>query len=424
MTLTDLLDRRERGFGPNAPLFYDRPLHIVRGEGCWMWDAEGTRYLDCYNNVPQLGHCHPHVVKALCTQAQQLNIHTRYLNELVLEYAERLTALVPSPDLDRAMFVCTGTEANELALRMARYTSGKQGVIVSDFSYHGNSGGLAALTTGLPHPEPIADFARAVKIPDPYRWQGSEAEMVESHLRMVDEAIQSLETAGHGVAAVLFDTIFSTEGLLDVPHAYFQGLIERVRAAGGFAIADEVQAGFGRMGDAMWGFAPTGVTPDLVTMGKPMGNGHPIGGVVTHSAMADSFTRDALYFNTFGGNPVSAAVGIAVLDVIEKEGLVEHADTMGRYLQQQLQEIADRHACVGDVRGRGLFAAVELVGRDGIPDAALAQAVVNGMRERKVLISKIGPADNVLKIRPPLCLGRAEIDLLAEALAESIAVFS
>ena len=417
--MTDLLDRREKAFGPNAPLFYDRPLDMVRGEGCWMWDAQGTRYLDCYNNVPQVGHCHPRVTAALCEQARQLNIHTRYLNERVLDYSERLTACFPDP-LDRAMFVCTGTEANELALRIARSLSGNQGVIVSDFSYHGNSGGLAVLTTGLPHPEPLADFARPVTIPDPYRWEGSQTEMIARHLAMVDEAIASLQAGGFGVAAVLFDTIFSTEGLLDVPPAYVQGVAARVREAGGFFIADEVQAGFGRMGDAMWGFCHTGVIPDLVTLGKPMGNGHPIGGVVTRSALADRFTDDALYFNTFGGNPVSAAVGTAVLDVLRDEKLVDVARRTGSYLQDRLRGLQGEFACVGDVRGRGLFAAMEIVSAGKTPDPAATKAIVNGMRDRCVLISKIGPRDNVLKIRPPLCFGEAEADLLVEALADTM----
>jgi len=419
MTLPDLLDRRERAFGPNAPLFYNRPLHLVRGEGCWMWDSDGNRYLDCYNNVPQVGHCHPHIVAALCSQAGLLNIHTRYIHELVLQYAERLTGKFPV-SLDRAMFVCTGTEANELAMRIARHASGKRGVIVSDFSYHGNSGGLAEMTTGLPHPEPLADHVRAISLPDPYRWEGSEEELIAEHLRIVDEAIQSLEDAGMGVAASLFDTIFSTEGLLDVPHRFVQGLAERVRAAGGLFIADEVQPGFGRMGDAMWGFAATGVTPDIVTLGKPMGNGHPIGAVVTSSILADAFTQDALYFNTFGGNPVSAAVGNAVLDVIEQEGLIENALATGNYLQQRLREIANDFACIGDVRGRGLFAAVELVGDGKLPDPRLTKTVVDSMREHSILISKIGPRDNVLKIRPPLCLGTDEVDLLADTLAAVI----
>ena len=417
MTLTDLLDRREKTFGPNAPLFYDRPLHMVRGEGCWMWDDSGNRYLDCYNNVPQVGHCHPRVVEALCAQARLLNIHTRYLDENVMQYAERLTGKFASPALDRAMFVCTGTEANELALRIARHASAQRGVIVSNFSYHGNSAGLAEMTTGLPHPEPLASHVRAIQLPDPYRWDGSREELVAVHLRMLDEAIHSLQVAGHGVAAALIDTIFSTEGLLSVPDEYVRGLAERVRAAGGLVIADEVQPGFGRMGDAMWGYVATGMTPDIVTMGKPMGNGHPIGAVVTSSILANAFTGEALYFNTFAGNPVSAAVGNAVLNVIEEEGLVEQAAATGRYLQQRIQDIANRHACVGDVRGRGLFAALELVGDDRQPDAALARAIINEMRDRQVLISKIGPGDNVLKIRPPLCLGSREVDLLSDALS-------
>lgn len=419
----DLLERRKKAFGPHAPLFYDQPIHMVRGEGCWMWDSDGERYLDCYNNVPHVGHCHPRVTTALYEQAQLLNVHTRYLNERVLDYTERLTGSFPDP-LDRAMLCCTGTEANELALRIARSLSGNQGVIVSDFSYHGNSAALAVLTTGLPHPEPFADFARAVAVPDPYLWEGSEEEMVAHHLSLVDTAIASLQQQGHGVAAVLFDSAFSTEGLVAVPPAYVQGVAERIRQAGGFYIADEVQAGFGRMGDAMWGFASAGITPNLVTLGKPMGNGHPIAGVVTSTDIANRFTRDALYFNTFAGNPVSAAVGSAVLDIIADEGLVTRAALTGTYLQQRLSALADTTSLIGDVRGKGLFAALEITNPQKRADPIAARAIVNGMRNRNVLISRTGPRDNVLKIRPPMQFGQPEVDVMLAALTETIEAIS
>lgn len=419
---SNLLERRYTALGREAPLFYDRPLHIVRGEGCWVWDADGRRYLDAYNNVPHVGHCHPRVTEALSRQANLLNIHTRYLHEGIVDYAERLTATFPAK-LDRAMFCCTGTEANELALRIARTTSGHQGVIVSNFSYHGNSGGLAVLTTGLPTPEPFAAFARAVPIPHPFRWraQQRQEDMVAHHLAHVAEAIAGLEAAGYGVAAVLFDSIFSTEGLLDVPPAYVRGVAERVRHAGGFVIADEVQPGFGRMGDAMWGFEAAGIVPDMVTLGKPMGNGHPMSAVVTSAELADGFARNALYFNTFAGNPVSAAVGLAVLDVIAEEDLIERAAATGRHLQQRLADLAKDDPRLGDVRGRGLFAAAEIVDSSGHPDPGTTKALVNGMRERGVLISRIGPEDNVLKIRPPLAFGQTEADHLVATLSEVLA---
>jgi 4-aminobutyrate aminotransferase-like enzyme len=416
---SNLLERRRAALGEHAPLFYDRPLEIVRGEGCRVWDADGRQYLDAYNNVPHVGHCHPRVTEALCRQASLLNIHTRYLHEGIVRYAERLTATFPAP-LDRAMFCCTGSEANELALRIARTVSGHHGVIVSNFSYHGNTGGLAVLTTGLPTPEPFAPFARAVPIPDPFRWLGppGEDQLVAAHLEAIDHATAELDAAGYGVAAVLFDSIFSTEGLLNVPPSYVQGIIKRVHEAGGFYIADEVQPGFGRMGDAMWGFEAAGIVPDFVTLGKPMGNGHPMAAVVTRAELADRFTRDALYFNTFAGNPVSAAVGEAVLDVIADERLLERTAATGRYLQDRLAGLAAAHDRIADVRGRGLFAAIELVDEDGRPDAANTQAVVNGMREAGVLISRIGPDDNVLKIRPPLAFGESEADELVETLGQ------
>lgn len=413
-----LLERRRAALGAHAPLFYDRPLEIVRGEGCRVWDADGRRYLDAYNNVPHVCHCHPRVTDALCRQARLLNIHTRYLHEGIIRYAERLTGTFPAP-LDRAMFCCTGSEANELALRIARTVSGRQGVIVSSFSYHGNTGGLAVLTTGLPAPEPFAPFARAVPVPDPFRWQTpGEDQMLATHLAAIDRAIAELDAAGYGVAAVLFDSIFSTEGLLNVPPSYIQGVVKRVRAAGGFYIADEVQPGFGRMGGVMWGFEAAGIVPDFVTLGKPMGNGHPMAGVVTRAELADQFTREALYFNTFAGNPVSAAVGEAVLDVIANERLLDRTAATGRYLQARLATLAGADDRIGEVRGRGLFAALELVGERRQPDAASARAIVNGMREAGVLISRIGPQDNVLKIRPPLAFGESEADELVETLGQ------
>jgi 4-aminobutyrate aminotransferase-like enzyme len=415
----DLLDRRVTAFGPNAPLFYDRPLNLVRGEGCWVWEADGTRFLDCYNNVPHVGHCHPHVTRALCAQAGRINVSTRYLHEAILDYSERLLATFPT-ELDRAVFVCTGTEANELALRIARTQSGNAGVIVSDFSYHGNSAGLAEITTGLPHPEPFSASARAVALPNPYSWEGAMDEMISHHLSLIDAAIRSLQEGGYGVAAALFDTAFSTEGLLNVPPAYVQGVADRVRQAGGYLIADEVQAGFGRMGDAMWGFEGPGVVPDFATLGKPMGNGHPIGAVITRGELVDRFTQDALYFNTFGGNPVSAAVGLAVLEALDEDRLVERAHETGQYLQERLSGLASRFPCMADVRGRGLFAAVEIVDADQAPDPTACRAIVNGMRDRHVLISRIGPADNVLKIRPPMSFGMDEADLFIAALEATI----
>ncbi|EZP71125.1 Aminotransferase [Sphingomonas paucimobilis] len=419
MTLeNDLLERRYRTLGRSSPLFYDRPLHLVRGEGAWVWDNEGQRYLDAYNNVPHVGHCHPHVVDALCRQASRLNIHTRYLHGSIVAYAERLLATFDAP-LSRTLFCCTGTEANELALRIARTATGGTGVIVTDYSYHGNSQALAEVTTGLPVSEPFAAHARAIALPDPYhRAPGMSAEdQVAAHVDQFRQMLASFHDNGVKPAALLFDTIFSTEGLIDVPVDYVRQIVDLTREAGALVIADEVQPGFGRMGDHFWGYKRYGIVPDIVTLGKPMGNGHPVSAVVTRPDLADPFGEQSLYFNTFAGNPVSAEVAAAVLDVIEQEGLIDRAAVTGNHLQDGLRHLAGRHAAIGDVRGRGLFTAIELVAnRESKAPHPAAGAIVNAMRDEGVLMSRTGPANNVLKIRPPLAFGIDEAEILLTAL--------
>ncbi|GAA4091305.1 aspartate aminotransferase family protein [Nocardioides kongjuensis] len=418
--LDHLLERRRGVLGRNAPLFYDRPVHLVRGSGVWVEDADGRRYLDAYNNVPHVGHCHPHVVQAVARQAATLNLHTRYLDGVVVDYAERLTARF-ADSLDTAVLTCSGSESNELALRMARFATGRRGLIVSDFSYHGNTATLASLTTCFPVVEEFPASARAVRVPDP-RHDGAgltEAELLERYLGEVAEAVRSLEASGDGVGAILIDSFFANEGLPDAVAGYVAGAVELVRAAGGLFICDEVQAGFGRTGDALWGHELAGVTPDLVTLGKPMGNGHPIAGVVAGNELVSAFQSAATYFNTFGGNPVSAAAGAAVLDVLDEEGLQANAHRVGAHLREGLAKLAARHEPLGDIRGRGLFVGVEIE-HDGVPDAARTAWLVNAMRDRGVLLSRIGRHDNVLKIRPPLVFATEHADRLLDALDDAL----
>ena len=408
---SSLRQRRERTLGPYSPLFYSEPLHAVSASGVWITAADGRRYLDAYNNVPCVGHGNPRVIAAAAEQWRRLNVHTRYLNERVVEYAERLLGTF-GDGLDRVLLTNSGSESNELALRIARQLTGDSGVLVSDFNYHGNTRALAELTTGLTVREPLGDHVRALHIPD-----GRDAD-VAAALAQADAAIASLEDAGHGLSALLIDPAFSNEGLPDVPREYLAGLAERVRAAGGLVIADEVQSGFGRLGGALWGHEAVGIEPDLVTLGKPMGNGHPIGGVVTSERVLEEFGSRNMFFNTFAGNPVSSAIGLAVLQEIEDRGLVAHAASLGEVVRERLGVLAAAHARVKAVKGRGLFFGLELVDDAGRPDAALARRVVEGMYRRGVLISRIGPDDNVLKIRPPLVIGREELDLLLGTLDE------
>jgi 4-aminobutyrate aminotransferase-like enzyme len=414
-----LLERRYRVIGRNSPLFYDRPLNLVRGEGVWVFDAEGKRYLDAYNNVPHVGHCHPHVVGALARQAAVLNTNTRYLHEGVVAYAERLTSKF-EPALSMAMFTCTGSEANELALRIVRECTGGMGIIGTAHAYHGNTAAVIELGSVFTPPEKRGPYVRTVPVMDPYRDRAgrSDGELASAYADDVRRAIDSFAAAGVPFAGLLYCTSFSSEGLPTLPAGFMAKALAHVHAAGGLFIADEVQSGFGRFGSHMWGYQKLGVVPDVVTLGKPMGNGHPLAGLIARRELVERFTAQNMYFNTFAGNPVSAAVGMAVLDVLENERLLENALNVGRYTLERLGKLADKYEVIGDVRGAGLFFAVELVSDLGskapAPDAT--KRLVNLMRERGVLISRIGPHDNILKIRPPMLFSRANADLLVETL--------
>jgi len=335
-----LLERRYRVLGRNSPLFYDKPLHLVRGEGVWLYDADGRRYLDAYNNVPHVGHCHPRVAAALSRQAAVLNIHTRYLDENVVAYAERLTSLFDAP-LSMAMFCCTGSEANELALRIARDCSGGAGIISTAWAYHGNTEAVIQISSLFTPEDKRGPNVRTVPVMDPYRDRAgrSDEALATAYADDVKRAIDSFKAAGIRFAGLLFCTAFSSEGLPTVPAGFMAKAVEHVHAAGGYFIADEVQAGFGRLGTHMWGHQKLGAVPDIVTLGKPMGNGHPLAAVVARSDLVNGFTSRNMYFNTFGGNPVSAAVGSAVLDVIEEERLLENAVIVGNYTTTRLNKL-------------------------------------------------------------------------------------
>ena len=419
MTSTEeLLARRERLLGPGNPLFYDEPVHLVRGEGVWLYGNDGTRYLDCYNNVPCVGHCHPKVVEALCKQAALLNTHTRYLHENILDYAERLLGKFDD-SLERLALACTGSEANELALRIARFNTGGEGFICTNATYHGNTAAVSQLNSIFEPFEGYSDVIRMVSWPDSYRAQYDlEGEaLADAYANEVKVAIDSFRENGIKFAGMIVCPIFANEGLPNVPAGYMDKAIGYVRDAGGLYIADEVQAGFGRTGE-WWGHSLSGVIPDILTLGKPMGAGHPISGVVARGELLDNYRRREMYFNTYGGNPVSCAVGLAVLDVIEDEGLVENAATTGNYVLQAFQELQSKHEVIGDVRGRGLFFGIDLVSNreTKAPDAESAKRIVNELRNKGILMSKIGEHDNVLKLRPPLCFSTEHADLLVSTL--------
>jgi 4-aminobutyrate aminotransferase-like enzyme/Ser/Thr protein kinase RdoA (MazF antagonist) len=419
-----LIERRGRLLGPALSHFYDRPLHVVRGQGAWLIDVSGRAHLDAYNNVPHVGHCHPAVVDAIARQAATLNTNTRYLYESVLEYAERLTATMPA-SLRVSMFVCSGSEANDLAWRLAKAHTGQRGAIVVAGAYHGATDAVNDLSPSeLASGDALAPHVRAVPAPDGYRgaYSRGEPRIGERYAAFVDDAIESLRADGLAPAAFFLDTLLASSGVVVPPAGYLGAVFDRVRAAGGLCVADEVQAGFGRTGDHMWGFEAHGVVPDIVTLGKPIGNGHPVAAVVTRPEIVASLASRAEFFSTFGGNPVSCAAGLAVLDVIEREGLRENAQRVGAHLRAGIEAIAQDCSLIGDVRGAGLFLGVELV-RDRTslePAAEEAHAVVNRMRDDGVLIGLEGPLRNVLKIRPPLVFSAANADQLVDALDRAL----
>jgi len=407
---SQLLARRAHLLAPTYQLFYEEPLEIVRAEDVWMYDREGRAYLDAYNNVPVVGHCHPAVVEALTRQARTLNTHTRYLAEQPLELAERLLATMPG-QLGGVIFTCTGSEANDLAVRICKAVSGGSGFIVTDFAYHGATEATAGMS-----PEDGGPLGPGVyAVPSPL---AGPAEFG----RHVERCIERMRADGVRPAALLVDTIFASDGVAADPPGFLADAAQRVRAAGGLFIADEVQPGFGRLGEAMWGFQRHGIVPDLVTMGKPMGNGHPIAAVAGRPAILAQFAQSVRYFNTYAGNSVSCAVALAVLDSIHAGNLLENARRSGAYLLDALRKLARRHSAIREARGAGLFIGVQLGANPaaGLNAAAETRRVVNAMRHLGVLVGATGRGGDVLKIRPPLTFARAHAEQLIDALDRAL----
>ena len=415
-----LIARRERLLGPAYRLMYERPLHIVRGEGAWLYAADGRRYLDAYNNVTSLGHCHPAVVEAITRQAATLATNTRYLHETILELAEELLETVTGTDLRHLMLTCTGSEANDLAYRIAKTRSGGTGVIVTETAYHGITDAVSQFSPSL---GPSVDLGPHVRlVPAPRLYHAGGEDLALRFTRDVEAAVADLQRHGVRPAALIVDSLFTSDGILPEPTGFLRGAVEAIRAAGGLFIADEVQPGFGRTGAHMWGFQRHGVSPDIVTVGKPMGNGQPIAGLLATEDALATFGRRARYFNTFGGNTVSCAAALAVMRTIRQDGLVQHAGAVGRRLRDGIAALRSRHGCIGDVRGAGLFVGVEIVADRATraPDRETTSRVVNLMRDKGVLLSACAMGHNVLKIRPPLILTASEVDLVIATLDEAL----
>lgn len=404
-----ILEARKRLLGRNLSIAYEKPLNIVRGEMQYLFDDEGRRYLDAYNNVAHVGHCHPKVVAAGLRQMALLNTNTRYLSDLIIQYAGRLTATLPDA-LSVCYFVNSGSEANELALRLARAHTKARDLIVLEHAYHGNTTTLIDISP-YKHDGPGGDGPPAWVHKAPLPSSTSDAEAVV-------EITKDLESRLCGFIA---ESMPSVAGQIVLPNGYLQNVYDAVRAAGGVCIADEVQTGYGRIGTHFWGFEKYGVVPDIVVLGKPIGNGHPIGAVITTPAIAESFDNGMEFFSTFGGNNVSCAIGLAVLEVVQEEKLQSHAFEVGERLLKGLRDLQQRHEIIRDVRGSGLFLGVELM-KDGNPATLEAKRIVNRMREEGILLGTDGPSHNVLKIRPPMPFSHDDVDQLLSTLCLCVSV--
>ena len=418
----EMIQRRQNLLGNSYRLFYRKPVNIVRGEGDYLWDDDGNKYLDMYNNVAGVGHCNPAVVKAVTEQMQLLNTHTRYLHERILDYSEALLAMMPD-EIDHVMFMCTGSEANDLALRVAEQYTGGTGIIISQEAYHGTSALTSGCSPALGAGQPLLPNVRTIATPDYFRHGGTEEEFTIWYAKEMQKKIDELAEAGYKFSSFLADSIFSSDGVHPNPVGFLKAAVEVVHKNGGVFIADEVQPGFARIGNAFWGFARHGIVPDLITMGKPMGNGIPISALAAKHEVLDAFSNKLPYFNTFGGNPVSIAAAQAVLQYIQEQKLQEHCEVVGGKLLAALKEVQSRHPeSVGDVRGAGLFLGFEFTKNDAdkTPDQEKALDIIEMLREEHILISVAGPYGNVLKIRPPMVFKEADIDWVASAIDSCI----
>jgi 4-aminobutyrate aminotransferase-like enzyme len=404
MTTQQILERRDRVLGAGAPLFYNEPLHLVRGEGVYLYDPDGRRYVDMYNNVPCVGHANPHVVEAMTKAQGTLNVHSRYLHEGILDFAERLVGL-HGPSIESVIVSCSGTEAIEVALRIARFATGKGGIVCSNGTYHGNSEAVSKLTRLPVGVNTIADV-RSFPFPETYRPLvpgASEEELADAYLARLAEAIRSLEADGVGFAGMIVCSILANEGLPNIPAGFMERAAKMVHAAGGLVISDEVQAGYCRTGK-WWGYEVSGLQPDIVVTGKPMGNGLPLAATASSRELIEGFRAKTRYFNTFASSPLQAAVGMAVLDVIERDNLRESVGTVGAKLKAELVKRMPGRPWIGDVRGQGLFIGLEVVKDDAdkTPDVERTVDVVNRLKDKGYLTSNAGIFRNTVKIRPPL----------------------
>ena len=413
---------RDQFISPSLSVSYRDPLHIVKGKGQYLYDRDGKKYLDGINNISHVGHCHPKVSNTLYEQSKTLNTNTRYLHENIVLYAQDLINTLPS-QLQVCYFTNSGSESNDLALRLARNYTNSSHTIVIEGAYHGHTTATIEISPYKydgPGGKGAADFIHQISMPDPYRgiYRKNNANISENYAEQVKIILDSLEEKGEKVSAFISESILGCGGQIFYPKGFLQLANKLVKNAGGICIADEVQIGFGRVGSHFWGFESENTIPDIVTMGKSMGNGHPLSAVVTTKEIAEKFNNGMEYFNSFGGNPVSCAVGRTVLEIIEKEKLQENAYLIGKYLIKELNGLKMRHSLIGDIRGRGLFLGVELI-RDHeklIPASSEAYQIINDMKDQGVLLSTDGPDHNVIKIKPPMLFTKNNADQLLDTL--------
>lgn len=412
-----MIERRD-ALGPAYRLFYRQPVHVVKGKGTRLWDADGSEYLDVYNNVASVGHGNPQVIEAVTKQMERLNTHSRYLHETILGYAESILSMMPD-EIGQIMFQCTGSEANDLAVRVAQAYSGGTGIIVTSEAYHGNTSLVSGLSPALGSGQELALDMRTIPSPDSYRL---DAEAMGEYLaHEVKLQIDDMEQHGITFAGFLADSIFSSDGIYPHPAKFLKPVVDAVHEAGGCFIADEVQPGFTRTGENFWGFERHEVIPDIITMGKPMANGIPCAAMAARPEVLEAFAKDIPYFNTFGGNPVSMAAAQATLDYMIDNNTLSNAKRVGAAFLETLQRFKQRYACVGDVRGAGLYLACEIVKPDtDEPDAERALDIVEKMREKRILISVCGEAGNVLKLRPPLVFSLHDLDIFGSRFEETL----
>lgn len=405
----DFVDRRARLLGPAYRLFYANPVEFSRASGVFMYDTDGNEYLDAYNNVVSVGHCHPHVNAAIAAQMDTLCTHTRYMQDGILSFAEKLLATFEN-EIGHVMFTCTGSEANDLALRMAKYHTGHEGIIVTSEAYHGNSELTSGFSPSMGENSRLGPWVRRVPAPDTYRVDTTN--MGAWLAERVAEQISDLERRGVGLAAFIADSLFSSDGIFAHDPGILEPVLKVVHAAGGIFVADEVQCGFARTGSHMWGYQRHGIIPDIISLGKPMGNGYPVAGIAIRPEVASEFGHDMRYFNTFGGNSVAMAAANATLEVVQSKNLMENSRKVGEIMLSGLRDLMQRDERIGDVRGTGLYMGIEMVKSRETrePDSPLALALVNEMRRRRVLISATASNANVLKVRPPLTFSANNAD--------------